>query len=141
LQALSDISEKIPVVLPLHPRTANIINREGINTQNEKLILTPPMGYLQMIWLLQHCSMVMTDSGGLQKEAYFFRKPCITLREETEWTELTTQGVNQLAGADKQRILKAFESFSSSPIDFTDGLYGNGDASTIITQTLWEELK
>ncbi|MFW5706705.1 MAG: non-hydrolyzing UDP-N-acetylglucosamine 2-epimerase [Bacteroidota bacterium] len=139
LTALSMISEKIPVVLPLHPRTANIIRREGIITQTGNMLFTPPMGYLQMIWLLQHCNMVMTDSGGLQKEAYFFRKPCITLREETEWTELTQQGVNKLVGAHQEKILQAFEYFSSAQVHFPDGLYGRGNAAMIIAQNLLED--
>lgn len=80
--------------------------------------------------------MVMTDSGGLQKEAYFFKKPCITLREETEWTELARAGVNILAGSNKKNILQAFETFLSSHPIFPDSLYGKGNAASKIVDVL-----
>jgi len=97
-----------------------------------------------MIWLLDHCKLVMTDSGGLQKEAFFFRKPCITLRDETEWIELVEIGANVLVGADKERIVnvvceseKVFEKFYSSLSQSTiTNLYGDGKASERILNKL-----
>jgi UDP-GlcNAc3NAcA epimerase len=136
LTALNQIAQDISVVIPVHPRTRKIIQKLGFENMTSRIILTDPVGYLEMIWLLKHCTMVMTDSGGLQKEAYFFRKPCITLRDETEWTELVSADVNNLAGADPHRIVQAFESFSSKGIIFPDSLYGKGDASHIIAQAL-----
>ncbi len=93
-----------PVVLPLHPRTKKLIETLHIG-ENVKII--EPVGYLQMIYLLKHCSMVLTDSGGLQKEAYFLRKRCVTLRDETEWIETLENGWNVVVGADTEKIVRA----------------------------------
>jgi UDP-GlcNAc3NAcA epimerase len=89
-----------------------------------------------MIELLKNCKMVMTDSGGLQKEAYFFNKFCITLRDETEWVELIQNGFNLLAGADEQAILNAFQQYVTKPFDKHIDLYGGGKASAQIRLTL-----
>ena len=90
-----------------------------------------------MVWLIAHCSFVMTDSGGLQKEAYFFEKPCITLRDETEWVELVECGVNTLVGADKTKILEAYQRNSTFNIQHsTLDLYGGGKASEKIIKEL-----
>jgi UDP-GlcNAc3NAcA epimerase len=99
------------------------------------LTLIDPIGYLKMIWLIEHCSLVMTDSGGLQKEAYFFSKPCITMRDQTEWGELVDIGANILVGADKDRITEASEQFEFLP-DFSGNFYGNGDASKRVIDAL-----
>jgi UDP-GlcNAc3NAcA epimerase len=136
LNALSEISTEVPVVMPLHPRTRNIIQKQGMNKNNKGIIITDPVGYLQMIYLLEKCRMVMTDSGGLQKEAYFFEKPCITLRDETEWTELTRAGINILSGADSLKIKQAFDHFKNRLTQFPAGLYGDGKASEMIAQML-----
>jgi UDP-GlcNAc3NAcA epimerase len=136
LGAMQEIARKIPVVLPLHPRTRNILGKSGLDKDLENIFIIPPVGYLQMIWLLQYSQMVMTDSGGLQKEAYFFEKPCITLRDQTEWTELTREGVNQLGGADKETIIKAFHDFRNKETVFPKELYGDGKASEKITQSI-----
>ncbi|HHD79234.1 MAG TPA: UDP-N-acetylglucosamine 2-epimerase (non-hydrolyzing), partial [Epsilonproteobacteria bacterium] len=94
-----------------------------------------PVGYLEMVWLIGNCELIMTDSGGLQKEAFFFKKPCITLRDETEWVELVENGFNVLVGADKEKIVTAYtkQSFST---DFNMELYGNGQASKKIIDAL-----
>lgn len=136
IEALNEIDQSMKVVCPLHPRTRNILKREGINTR-----FTPiePVGYFDMIELLKHCTLVLTDSGGLQKEAYFFRKPCITLRDQTEWVELLDGGYNLLAGADKQNILAAWSQLSVSGSDFSKPLYGDGFAAQKIIQLLDEK--
>ncbi len=139
--ALQEIAKDIPVVLPLHPRTRNILAKSGLDKSLKNIFFIPPVGYLQMIWLLQNCEMVMTDSGGLQKEAYFFEKPCITLRDQTEWTELTRAGVNHLGGADKEMIIKAFKHFKGSKTVFPKELYGDGKASEKITKSIVDYLK
>jgi UDP-GlcNAc3NAcA epimerase len=90
--------------------------------------LIDPVGYFDMIELLKHCSLVMTDSGGLQKEAFFFHKNCVTLREETEWIELVEHGYNLLAGADKNEILKSFQQMESVKNNFSEKFYGDGEA-------------
>jgi UDP-GlcNAc3NAcA epimerase len=136
LSAMQKISVETPVVIPVHPRTRNIISKNGLERLTRGLILIEPVGYLEMIWLLKNCQMVMTDSGGVQKEACFFEKPCITLRDQTEWTELISAGVNHLAGADEETILEAWSLFKSKDIQFPRGLYGEGNASGIIAQAL-----
>lgn len=130
-EALLEISNELPVVLPLHPRTQKIIEttlNDLRSAIHNKLIISQPVGYFDMIELLKHTKLVMTDSGGLQKEAYFFKKPCITLRDETEWVELVQTGVNQLVGADTDKIMEAV-SCSKSLQFCNDNLYGNGSAS------------
>ena len=95
-RALNEIAKEKQIILPLHPRTKKIIDELQIDTKN--LTIIDPVGYLEMVWLIDNCSLVMTDSGGLQKEAYFFQKQCITLRDETEWVELVENGFNTLVG-------------------------------------------
>jgi UDP-GlcNAc3NAcA epimerase len=131
--AYAEIAKEMPIILPLHPRTANILKREGMSAENVKII--EPVGYLEMVYLLEHCKLVMTDSGGLQKEAFFFKKPCITLRDETEWVELVSNGFNTIVGADKTRILNAFKN-QKYDMNFDIDLYGNGAASTNIINAL-----
>lgn len=133
-EALEEISKEHQVVLPLHPRTEKIIKNLGLNIKNITLI--EPVGYLEMIWFLDNCKLVMTDSGGLQKEAYFFEKPCITLRDETEWVELVENGFNTLVGADKEKILKSYQKAKFKNQNAKPDLYGTGQASKIIVQEL-----
>ena len=127
--ALNEIARTKQVILPLHPRTKKILQTGEYNTTN--LTIIDPVGYLNMVWLIDHCSLVMTDSGGLQKEAFFFAVPCITMRDETEWVELVEAGVNTLAGADTEKILlahqQASQNFANNNCD--TNLYGGGKAS------------
>jgi UDP-GlcNAc3NAcA epimerase len=136
LEALARISEKMPVVFPMHPRTRKLVAKQGFDKLLEEITVIDPMGYLEMIWLLDNCRMVMTDSGGLQKEAYFFKKPCVTLRDETEWVELVANGVNVLAGSDRLKIVNAAEKMLASAPDYSADLYGNGRASGNIVSEL-----
>lgn len=134
--ALDKIASQQPVVLPLHPRTKKIMDQHQLQISNNINIIEP-VGYLEMVWLIYHCKMVMTDSGGLQKEAFFFAKPCITLRDETEWVELITHKFNVLAGADTQKILDVYQQASSYfNFNFDKDLYGGGKASQTIVNTL-----
>lgn len=136
-EALNEIAKEKQIILPLHPRTKKILENLKLNIQN--LTLIDPVGYLEMVWLIDNCSLVMTDSGGLQKEAYFFEKPCITLRDETEWVELVECGANVLVGADKDKILKAFRNNSKFNIENSKlDLYGGGKASEKIIKKLLE---
>lgn len=130
-KALGAIPKQI--VLPLHPRTKKIIETKNYSFSNIKVI--DPVGYLEMVHLLKNCSLVMTDSGGLQKEAFFFKKHCITLRDETEWVELVENGFNTIVGANKRKIVDAFNNFNFNN-DFNIDLYGNGLASENIIITL-----
>jgi UDP-GlcNAc3NAcA epimerase len=137
LTALADISETIPVILPLHPRTRKLLEQRGWkNPHPESLRIINPVGYLQMVCLEKNCHMIATDSGGVQKEAYFFQKPCITLRDETEWVELVDAGYNILVGAKSDSILAAYHAFSNQRPVFSGNLYGTGSAGIFITEKL-----
>ena len=113
--------------------------QKNISTQGVTIL--EPVSYLEMIYLLQSCKMVLTDSGGLQKEAYFFKKPCLTLRDETEWVELVEKGYNTIVGANKEKIIQGFLKIAdNSSIEFCNALYGEGKAAEIIIQTIKEEV-
>ena len=133
ISALQVIARTTPVVLPLHPRTLQKIDSQKVDVGN--ITLMDPVGYLNMVWLLSHCRKVFTDSGGLQKEAYYFNKPCITMRDETEWTELIEQNYNVLVGAEETAILDADLNFSFNQDD-SFNIYGAGDTSQKIVQEL-----
>lgn len=135
-EALNEIAEEKQIILPLHPRTKKILENLKLNIQN--LTLIDPVGYLEMVWLIDNCSLVMTDSGGLQKEAYFFEKPCITLRDETEWVELVECGANVLVGADKRKIVEAYKNHQPLTTQHSHNLYGAGKASENIIKELLE---
>jgi len=131
--ALDEIAKDIQIVLPLHPRTKKIIQNSKLNIQN--LTIIEPIGYLKMVYLIKNAKLIMTDSGGLQKEAFFFEKPCITLRDETEWVELIDNRFNVLAGADKGKIIDLYRNYEFSN-DFSIDLYGGGKASETIIREL-----
>ncbi len=133
VNALNEIHKKIPVVLPLHPRTKAKLAQFRLQL-NVNLI--EPVGYFDMIELLKNCTLVMTDSGGLQKEAFFFQKNCVTLRDQTEWVELIKNNVNVLVVANKTQIIAAFEKMIHQTSNFTIDLYGNGKACENITAYL-----
>jgi UDP-GlcNAc3NAcA epimerase len=135
LQALSEIAKTKQIILPLHPRTRNIIKEKNIELDTLSIKIIDPVGYLNMVWLLENCSLVMSDSGGLQKEAFFFKKPCITLRDETEWIELVENGFNVLAGADYNKILECYNDYKFNN-NFDIDLYGSGKASEKIINML-----
>lgn len=117
-----------PVVLPLHPRTRKIIQDQGLSSLlGSKVQVIDPVGYLDMIALESACRKLMTDSGGVQKEAYFAQVPCITMRDETEWVETAETGWNTLAGADSKRILEALA--TAAPPDEQPPIFGQGDSA------------
>lgn len=137
--ALQVLAKGTAVVLPLHPRTKGVFDKEGIDTTGIHII--DPVGYLEMVWLLEHCDLVLTDSGGLQKEAYFFKKQAVVLRTETEWVELLDAGWNKLGGYQKATILEATNNLLQTPKGNYDALYGNGHSGDAIVARLLEELK
>lgn len=118
-----------PIVLPLHPRTRKTLGA-GLEEVGGAVRIVEPMPYLDILMLEKNCRMILTDSGGVQKEAYWFGVPCITLRDETEWVELVEAGCNRLAGADVEKILSAVGGFESAgcrlPADRPSNLYGDG---------------
>ncbi|MFN5169240.1 MAG: non-hydrolyzing UDP-N-acetylglucosamine 2-epimerase [Cyclobacteriaceae bacterium] len=131
--ALAEIHREVPVVLPLHPRTQALVKANNIGLP---VTVIDPVGYFDMLALLENCQLVLTDSGGLQKEAYFFQKFCITLRDQTEWTELVEAGVNRLAGADQSTIVNLFATVRNQPVSTTNPLYGDGHAAEKIAAVL-----
>jgi UDP-GlcNAc3NAcA epimerase len=133
VSAFNRINREIRVVVPLHPRTRNILEKNGITPEFAEI---EPVGYFDMVEFYKNCKLVMTDSGGMQKEAYFFKKPCLTLREETEWAELVDKGVNILVGADVERIVEGYARFGAGNAVFCEGLYGNGNAGESIVNEL-----
>jgi UDP-GlcNAc3NAcA epimerase len=135
LSALNEIALQKEVIIPLHPRTKKIIELGEYPVDNLSFI--DPVGYLNMVWLIDNCSLVMTDSGGLQKEAFFFNKACITLRDETEWVELVDSNCNVLVGANRNKILETYNLNSFSK-NFNSELYGSGNASKHIVKILRE---
>jgi len=126
VEGLNAIHREVPVVLPLHPRTRNILQQSGLTID---FITIDPVGYFDMISLLQNCQLVVTDSGGVQKEAFFFQKQCITLREQTEWVELVEHGFNRLTGSNPNLIQESFFQMMNQQSDFSVNLYGNGEAA------------
>jgi UDP-GlcNAc3NAcA epimerase len=137
------MESKLPLVLPLHPRTAKLLEKnldkalfEKVNT-HPYLKLVPPVSFLDMILLEKNCQMVFTDSGGVQKEAYFFNKPAVILRSETEWKEIVEQGCGIVANAFQENILQAARYFreNAAALKFPP-LFGNGKAAEFIAETL-----
>jgi UDP-N-acetylglucosamine 2-epimerase len=126
LRAFERIAREIcPVVFPVHPRTAKSLAAAGWSAQD--VHLAPPVGYMEMLLLESRARFILTDSGGVQKEAYFVRVPCVTLRDETEWLETLENGCNVLAGADEEKIVEgARRAGAAGP--WTDA-YGDGSAS------------
>lgn len=134
IDTLNNCGEKF--VFPVHPRTKKMLNEFGIKL-NENIEAIEPVGYFEMMQLLNDCEKVVTDSGGLQKEAYFFKKRCITLREETEWTETLDSGWNYLAGSDKEKIITALS--AKDPGNYIYH-YGNGKSGEIICNHIYKYL-
>ncbi len=136
LAAFTELDETI--VFPLHPRTRKVLENEGILSNLQSAIcnlqLIDPLGYLDMVRLEQSARMILTDSGGMQKEAYWSGVPCVTLRDETEWVETVEAGWNVLVGADMARIVQAVRSFT--PPAARPALYGDGRAAERIATVL-----
>ena len=132
--ALNKVHSAIaPVILPLHPRTRDAIDMAGLKLD---VHLIEPVGYLEMIWLLKHCGLVLTDSGGVQKEAFFFNKACVTMRDQTEWVELVDVGANELVGADEDKIVSAVSRHIGRIVEDEHKLYGGGKATARIVERL-----
>lgn len=147
-EALNAITEKYQkqLVLPLHPRTHKMMDqnlptdlRKKIEA-NQLIKIIPPVSFLDVIALEKNAGTVVTDSGGVQKEAFFFQKPCLILRPETEWVEIVENGNAILCDADKDRILNAFEFFErKTELTYPD-LFGDGKASEFICSEILEHL-
>lgn len=127
----------IPVWMPVHPATKNKLEKYGLKL---KIHTAPPSSYLEMLFALKKCAIVLTDSGGLQKESYFSKKPCIVLREETEWTELVDLGVNVLYRQGVDSLPEQIQSMLTSQLDFTTACYGDGSSAKKLADVLLQEL-
>jgi len=137
MSALRAVSETIPVVLPLHPRTRKVLS--GTANANGRLILIDPAPYLDMIQLERNARLIATDSGGVQKEAFFYRVPCVTLREHTEWVELVELGWNRLAPPFRiSSVIAALEERLDARPQTNASPYGDGQAADHIADALLE---
>ncbi|MDD2636213.1 MAG: UDP-N-acetylglucosamine 2-epimerase (non-hydrolyzing) [Bacteroidales bacterium] len=134
--ALSEISKQHQIILPIHPRTKTIILKNNIKFDKSSIHIIEPVGYLEMIYLLKNCNYVMTDSGGLQKEAFFFEKKCLTLRDETEWVELVQNSFNIIVGSNKDKIIEGNNELQQLTPNFKIDLYGLGMAGKNIIKEL-----
>lgn len=133
VQALEQVAKEIPVILPLHPRTLAAVEREGLGFCNVNVI--KPVGYLDMVALESQAALIATDSGGVQKEAYFYNVPCVTMRNETEWVELIDMGWNRLARPAIDDIASMIQlALGTKGVDGQP--YGTGDASRKISQII-----
>ncbi|MBC8319223.1 MAG: UDP-N-acetylglucosamine 2-epimerase (non-hydrolyzing) [Bacteroidetes bacterium] len=135
-------AENITIIIPLHPRTSKLLNT-NLNSEllstivsNPLIKLLPPVSFLDMISLESNCKLVMTDSGGVQKEAYFFYKPCIILRSETEWVEIVEEGAAIIANADEDKIQDAYNKLKNLNMRTFPLLFGDGKAAEFICKTM-----
>ncbi len=135
--ALAEIADQLPVVLPLHPRTHKLINDYGLTHLLANLTITSPLAFLDMVALEQASRVILTDSGGVQKEAFFYGVPCITMRDETEWLETIELGWNHLVGVSTQSILSAVkQSMQNPPKSVSATPYGMGRTANDILASL-----
>jgi UDP-GlcNAc3NAcA epimerase len=143
-EALNDISkgENLDVFLPLHPRTSKLLEKNLASNlitevrNNPHFKISAPVSFLDIIKLEKNARLIMTDSGGVQKESYFFGKPCIILRPETEWVEIVENGTAIIADADKSRILEAFSFFAENKTLCFAPVFGDGKAGNFICQQI-----
>ncbi len=140
IKALHEISKANTVVIPLHPRTKIILQQFDFDFVSSRIKFIDPVDYFEMIWLIKNSKLVMTDSGGLQKEAFFFKKKCITLREETEWVELVDNKFNILSGSDSEKIIQNYTKMMNLKCDFNANLYGDGAAAQRIVDFIIKKI-
>ena len=147
-RALNDLQEQsgLTIVLPIHPRTKGKMSElleEGLKQKtlaNPKIKIIPPAGFLDIIALEKNARIIVTDSGGLQKEAFFFEKSCVILREQTEWVEIVENGNAILTGADYSKIMTATEKLMNQNNFTYPSFYGDGNAAEFICSKICEDL-
>ena len=132
VKAINELSDE-SFIFPVHPRTRKILTKNNLKFGNH-VKLIDPIGYFEMIAYEENCKCILTDSGGVQKEAFFFNKPCITMRDSTEWVELVESGWNTLTGANSEKIIKTVQSIKR-PLEVPT-LYGKGDCAELICKEL-----
>lgn len=138
VNAVNELSKEFKIKFPIHPRTRKALQNEGLRLSVEFI---DPLGYRDMVSLVSGSKLVLTDSGGLQKEAYFLSKPCITLRDETEWIELVEEGANKVVGAETDRIVTTAKVDFGRKLYVNPSLYGDGKASERIVASIEKFLK
>ncbi len=137
---------KMPIILPLHPRTSKMMDKllstDMINEikSNQNIRIIPPASFLDIIALEKKCRLVITDSGGVQKEAYFFKKPCVILRPQTEWVEIVETGSAVITDANKDKICNAVSNLLSSVKLSFPPVFGQGKAAEFIVNEIIKEL-
>lgn len=137
MQALSDISAQLPLVFPVHPRTRKLITDQGLSHYLDGLVILEPLPFLDMVALEQAARIILTDSGGVQKEAFFYNVPCVTMRDETEWVETVHLGRNKLVGASRTIIVTAVAQILTELFVATPAApYGQGSAAEKIVLQL-----
>jgi UDP-GlcNAc3NAcA epimerase len=147
MDALIALSHEKSIVLPMHPRTRKmaeqLIDNEKLHRlfHSGNIIITEPVSFLEMIQLEKHAQLILTDSGGVQKESYFFQKPCVILRPETEWVEIVETGAATLVDADTDKILEASHRYlKQPPVDFPE-VFGNGHAAGFMLEKIIENIQ
>lgn len=130
-KGLEEIAKNEKVIMPLHPRTKAILEKHQLHYN---ITFIAPVGYFDMMELLKHCTVVVTDSGGLQKEAFFHQKHCIIARSETEWVELVKHNFACIVGNDTEKIQEAYHSFKTKKSDFSMNLFGENIGATIVKE-------
>lgn len=141
ISAANKISQKIKIIFPVHPRTRKIIQNLKINI-SKNIHITSPLSYLTIITLEKNAFAILTDSGGMQKEAFFLGTPCITYRDQTEWLETVEAGMNIVTGANENKIISAFANFAKKKIKKISKFpYGKGNCAEKIIKTLIAKLK
>ncbi len=138
IEGLNEIHSYLPVVVPLHPRTRIQIELAQLKTAFFEL---PPLGYLEVLKLIIKSEFVITDSGGLQREAYYLQKPSIVVRDSTEWVELINNNYSVLSSPTRIGLLTAYEKIKNQKIIINKGLYGVGNAATVIQQHILDYLQ
>ena len=137
VEGLSELSNNMAVILPLHPRTRIRLREFSLFEElNSKIRIIDPLGFLDILALQKSASVIVTDSGGMQKEAFFQKRPCVTVRTETEWIELLTGGHNRLATPLKDSILSKVDDALATNLDWSVNLYGDGNSSKTIAEAL-----
>ncbi len=143
IDGLSEISRVIDVILPLHPRTSKILKENKLEKRLNGIQVIKPLSYNEMLILEKNSRIIFTDSGGVQKEAFWLKIPCVTMRDRTEWVETIRAGYNILTGADRVKIIKAFEKFQQG-IKTDNNLldvYGDGNAAKKIVKFIRNYLR
>ena len=147
LDAIGTLCDDLAIVLPLHPRTRKMVDllvspdKAARLAHHENLKLIEPVSFLEMIQLEKHARLVLTDSGGVQKESYFFQKPCVILRPETEWVEIVETGAATLVDADHDKILETSRRYlQQPPVDFP-AIFGDGHAAEFMLEKMLETFK